>query len=220
LKKKEKIKIMMAEDHISARQAYVAALEDEENFVVIGDAGNGLDLLKLMEKKKPDIVITDLEMPVMNGYQLLEIIRERHKDVRVIVLSMHDEDYYISDLILKGASAYLPKRCDLDDIIYTINKVYKDGYYFTQPVSKIVVKTSLNDQKFKPFYEELGLSARELEVLKLICQEKSNKDIAEKLDISMPTVDYHRQGIYKKTQSTSVVGLVKFAVKNGLTDVN
>jgi DNA-binding NarL/FixJ family response regulator len=220
VKKKDKIKIMMAEDHKSARQAYVSLLKDEENIEVLGDASNGLDLLKLMEKKEPDIVITDLEMPVMNGYQLLEIIKERFKNVKVIVLSMHDEDYYISDLIIKGASAYLPKRCELEDIIFTINKVYVDGYYFNTPVSKIVVSSSLNDQKFKPFYEELGLSTRELEVLKLICEEKTNKEIAMKLDISLSTVDYHRQSIYRKTQSTSLVGLVKYAVKNGLTDIN
>lgn len=209
----------MAENHKSARQAYISMLEDEENLLVIGDAGNGLDLLKLMEKQVPDIVITDLEMPIMNGYQLLEIIKEKYKDVKVIVLSMHDEDYYVSDLILRGASAYLPKRCELDDIIFTVNTVYKDGYYFTSPVSKIVVSSSLGDQKFKPFYEELGLSGRELEVLKLICEEKTNKEIAEVLEISLATVDYHRQNIYKKTQSTSLVGLVKYAVKNGLTDM-
>jgi DNA-binding NarL/FixJ family response regulator len=132
---------------------------------------------------------------------------------------MHDEDYYVSDLILKGASAYLPKRCELDDIVYTINKVYNDGYYFTKPISKMVVNNSIGDQKFKPFYEELGLTVRELEVLKLICQEKSKKDIARVLEISVPTVDYHRQSIYRKTQSNTLVGLVKYAVKNGLTDI-
>ncbi|MCC6372850.1 MAG: response regulator transcription factor [Bacteroidia bacterium] len=219
MKKKEKIKIMMAEDHKSARQAYISMLEDEENFLVCGDAGNGMDLLKLMDKKVPDIVITDLEMPVMNGYQLLEIIKERYKEVKVIVLSMHEEEYYVSDLILRGANAYLPKRCELDDIIYTINKVHSDGYYFTRPVSKLVVSNSLGDQKFKPFYEELGLTPRELEVLKLICEEKANKNIADILEISLPTVDYHRQSIYKKTQSTSIVGLVKYAIRNGLTDL-
>ena len=209
----------MAEDHKSARQAYISMLEDEENFAVIGDAGNGVDLLKLMERKIPDIVITDLEMPVMNGFQLLETIKERHKDVKVIILSMHDEDYYVSELILRGANAYLPKRCELDDIIYTINKVHRDGFYFTHPVSKMVVSSSLSDKKFKPYYEELGLTIRELEVLKLICEEKPNKIIAEILDISLPTVDFHRQSIYKKTQSNSLVGLVKYAVKNGITDI-
>jgi DNA-binding NarL/FixJ family response regulator len=219
IKKKDKIKIMMAEDHKSAREAYIGMLEDEENLIVIGDASNGLDLLKLMEKQVPDIVITDLEMPIMNGYQLLEVIKEKHPTVKVIVLSMHDESDYVSDLVLRGASAYLPKRCGLDDIIYTVNAVYKDGYYFTNPVSKMVVTTSLKDQKFKPFYEKLGLSGREIEILKLICEEKTNKDIAELLEISLATVDYHRQSIYKKTQSNSIVGLVKYAVKNGLTDV-
>lgn len=210
----------MAEDHKSAREAYVAMLEDEDSFEFLGDAGNGLDLLKLMERNVPDIVISDLEMPVMNGYQLLEIIKERYKTVKVIILSMHDEDFYISDLILKGASAYLPKHCSLDDIIFTVKKVHKDGYYFSQPVSKMVVNTSLIDQNFKPFYEEIGLTAREIEVLKLICQEKTNKEIALKLDISLATVDYHRQSIYRKTQLNSLVGLVKYAIKNGLTDIN
>ncbi len=208
----------MAEDHKSARQAYVAMLGDEENFSVIGDAPNGLEVLKLMEHRLPDILITDLEMPIMNGYQLLEAVKEKHKDVKVIVLSMHDEDYYISDLILRGASAYLPKQCALEDIVFTINKVCTDGFYFTQPVSKMVVNSSLNDKKFKPFFEELGLTLRELEVLKLICEEKSNKEIARILDIASGTVDFHRQSIYRKTQLNSVVGLVKYAIRNGLTE--
>lgn len=209
----------MAEDHNSARQAYVALLKDEKNFSILGDAGNGLDLLKLMEKREPDIVLTDLEMPVMNGYQLLETIKEKYPKVKVIVLSMHEESYYVSDLILRGASAYLPKRCDIGDIVFTINQVYNDGYYFTKPVSKIIVSNSMSDKNYRPYYEELGFTVRELEILKLICEEKSNKEIADMLDISLSTVDYHRQSIYRKAQATTVVGLVKYAIKNGIAGV-
>lgn len=216
---KEKIKIMMAEDHNSARQAYVSMLEEEENFVVTGHAENGLELLKLIERNVPEIVITDLDMPVMNGSQLIEILKERYPEVKPIVLSMHDEDVYISQLILRGARAYLPKSCSLVEIIQTVNKVHEDGFCFGKRVSKLVVNGTIADNRLKHSLNDFSLTEREVDVLKLLCEEKSNIQIAEKLNITTKTVDFHRQSIYKKTQTSSIVGLVKYAIRKGLTDL-
>lgn len=213
---------MMAEDHTSARQAYISVINDEENMKVIGQASNGEELLKVMETLEPDIVITDLEMPVMNGKQLLAALKLRFPAVKPIILSMHNEDYYISQLILSGACAYLPKSCEIEDIIHTINKVYTDGYYFNASISKIIISASINERKkeSEPFFKQLELTARELDVLKLVCDEKTNKQIADILNLSQATVDFHRQSIYKRTQAISVVGLVKYAIKNGITGLD
>ncbi len=210
----------MAEDHTSARQAYVSMLKDEENFLVTGHAENGLELLRLIEKDAPHIVITDLDMPVMNGAQLITELKVNFPDVKTIVLSMHDEDVYISELIMKGACAYLPKTCALEDIVLTINKVYDEGYYFSQAVSRILLSASLLDKKLKHSLDELNLTEREVEILKLMCEEKSNQQIADQICINVKTVEFHRHSIYKKTQTDSIVGLVKYAVRKGITDLN
>ena|SRR6218665_2571454 len=211
---------MIAEDHTSARQAYAAILGAEPNIRVSGQAGNGLELLKLMEKSRPDIVITDLDMPVMSGSQLIDVIRARFPEVRTIVLSMHNEAEYISQLILNGANAYVPKSSDIEELILAINRVQEEGFYFSKVVSKIIVSNAIKKRDHAGPLKQLALSAREQDVLRLLCDEKTNKQIAESLNISLSTVDFHRQGIYKKTQASSVIGLVKYAIKNGLTDLN
>lgn len=212
----------MAEDHTSARQAYVALLNSDPNFLVTGQAGNAVDLLRLIDEDEPDIVITDLEMPMMSGGRLIGLLRERYPRIRCIVLSMHDEAEYISQLIMDGASAYVTKKSDIDELILAINRVYEDGYHFSQVVSKIIVSNAITqrEKEMEPVFKQLALSPRELDVLKLLCDEKSNKQIAEALSISLATVDFHRQSIYKKTQASSVIGLVKYAIKNGITSLD
>jgi DNA-binding NarL/FixJ family response regulator len=212
---------MIAEDHTSARQAYAAILGAEPNMLVSGQAGNGLDLVKLMEKHRPDIVITDLDMPVMSGSKLIDVMKVRFPEVKTIVLSMHNEAEYISQLILDGANAYVPKSSDIEELILAINRVYEEGFYFNKVVSKIIVSNAIKKRdNMEPVFKQLSLSAREQDVLKLLCDEKTNKQIAESLNISLSTVDFHRQSIYKKTHASSVIGLVKYAIKNGITDLN
>ena len=211
-----KIKIMMAEDHASARQAYVALLQDEPNFAVTGHAPNGYELLKLIEKQEPHIVITDLDMPVMNGSKLIEVLKVRFPRVKPIVLSMHDEAEFISQLILHGACAYLPKTCNFEELVLTVNKVFEEGYYFNPFVSRIIMSSS---SAVDHAGRELDLSPREIDVLKLICMEKSNHEIARLLNISINTVSYYRQNIFRKTESGSVIGLYKYALKNGVVAV-
>jgi DNA-binding NarL/FixJ family response regulator len=211
----QKIKIMMAEDHASARQAYVALLQEEPNFMVTGHAANGYELLKLVEEQEPHIVITDLDMPVMNGSKLIEVLRARFPKVRPIVLSMHDEAEFISQLILHGACAYLPKACHFEEVVFTINKVYEEGYYFNPFISRVIMSSNgAVDHASK----DMGLSPREIDVLRLICMEKSNNDIARLLNISINTVSSYRQNIFRKTESGSVIGLYKYALKNGVVE--
>jgi DNA-binding NarL/FixJ family response regulator len=211
---------MMADDHHSARQAYARIIEDEDNLCVIGHAGNGVELLELVEKEEPHIVLLDLDMPVMNGTEALKILTEKYPEVKIIILSTHNEDYYISELLIMGACAYLPKNCNLEDLITTINKVNDDGFFFNKSISKLVVTSTLQDKKFNAIINQLSLTERETDVLKYVCEEKTNKQIAEFLDISTDTVDFHRKSIYRKTHSRSIVSLVKYAIKNGITSVD
>ena len=206
----------MAEDHHSAREAYVAVLSDEENFNVIGQAANGFELIKLIEIKEPDVVLVDVEMPVMDGFRTITILKERFPKVKPIVLTMHEESYYVAQLILCGARAYLPKSCSINDLVLTINKVYTDNFYFNEALSRLIVSTSFKEQKFQQQLRHINLSEREIEVLRLVCDEKSAKDIALKLSITIDTVNTHRRNIYAKTNSSTLIGLIKFALKNGI----
>lgn len=210
----------MADDHHSARQAYARIIEDEDNLSVIGHAANGLELLKLLENDEPDIVLLDLDMPLMNGTEALKVLNEKYPGIRTIILSTHNEDYYISELLIMGACAYLPKNCNIDDLITTVNKVYTDGFFFNTSISKLVVSSTLQDKKFDAVLNQLALTERETDVLKYVCDEKTNKQIAEFLDITTDTVDFHRKSIYRKTHSKSIVSLVKYAIKNGITSVD
>ncbi|MCC6372227.1 MAG: response regulator transcription factor [Bacteroidia bacterium] len=212
----KKIRIMMAEDHHSARQAYLSVLSEESNFQIIGEAPNGFELLKLIEKRVPDIVLVDIEMPVMDGFRTITILKEKYPDIKPIVLSMHNESYYISQLILCGARAYLSKSCSMEELIEAVNKVYTDGFYFSESLSRVIVSSSFKDRKFQENLRHIALSEREIEVLRLVCAEKSNRQIAEQLGIVTETVDYHRRNIYRKTKSSSLIGLIKYAIKNGI----
>lgn len=216
MKSQQPIRIMMAEDHASARQAYVAMLSGEPNFKITGHAGNGYELLKLVERNEPHIVLTDLSMPVMNGGRLIEVLNARFPKVKAIVLSMHDEAEYISQLILNGACAYIPKKCDFEELVLTINKVHEEGYYFNSLISRIIMSSS---DSIQAAGRELDLSPREIDVLKLICAEKENREIAAALRLSINTVSSYRQSIFKKTRSETVIGLYKYALRKGIVEV-
>ncbi len=212
-----KIKIMIADDHLAVMQSIISRLNEEENIVVIGQATNGKQLIDLIEKEEPDIAIIDLEMPIMTGAEAVKIIAANFPKVKPIMLSGYYSEYFISELVKMGACAYLAKNFDIDEVINTINKVYEEGYYFNKKVAKIFV-TEQSKKTFENIIKQISLTEREVEVLTLVCKEKSNKEIALQLNITYDTVDFHRKNIYKKTNSSNVVGLVKYAIKSGIVD--
>lgn len=211
--KSSKIKIILVEDHISARQAYSRVIEDEVNLSVIGEASNGAELLDLLKESLPDVILLDLEMPVLNGYKTLPILKVQYPEIKVIVLSTHNEAYLVASLLQNGANSFLPKNCSLEDIILAINKVYLEGYFFDASISKLIVKDLITNSN------SLRLSDQEIKVLKLFCDGKSYKEIAESLYISLNTVKFHLKNIYKKTEMPSIASLVKYAIRNGITEV-
>lgn len=206
----------MAEDHHSARQAYVAMLNKVESFKVIGEACNGFELLKLVAKREPDVAIVDVEMPVMDGFKTISTLKERFPKVKPIVLTMHHETYYVAQLVLCGARAYLPKSCLIEDLVLTIKKVYQEGFYFNESISRMIVAGSAKDHKFQQSFRNLNLTETEIDVLLLLCNEKTTSEIAEKLGMNCETVDSHQRSIYRKTKSNTLVGLIKFALRNGV----
>lgn len=212
---REPIKIAVAEDHYLFREGLIALLDDEEDISLAFDVSNGEELLQGIENTMVDIVLIDLNMPVMNGQQTLRLLKERYPEVRPIVLSMYSSNDYISDAIRLGARGFLPKNCNVDQVVDAIYAVKEQGYYFDDEISKSQIFRLVHEIGIDPTFKSEELSKREVDVLELICDEKSNNEIADKLCISVRTVEVHRQNLLRKTNAKNVAGLVVYAIKNG-----
>lgn len=215
---KNPIKLAVVDDQHLFRQGLISLLGEFEDLTMEIEAANGSELLEQLKTKKPDVVILDLEMPVMDGIETTINLQKKYPDLKVLILTMHNEEEIILHLIEKGAHGFLLKDNQIETIVDAIYAVMENGYYFNDHVSKVMVRGLMNNQKIKPGFVDAGLSEREIEVVKLICKEFTNKEIAEKLFISVRTVDGHREKILQKTKAKNTVGIVMYAVKNGLVD--
>jgi DNA-binding NarL/FixJ family response regulator len=214
----KKIGVVVAEDQELMRTALISLLNENKKITVTGEAENGKKVLDLLKNGKTDIVLMDLEMPVMNGRECLGIIRKKFPDVKVVILSMYDEEALVIDLITQGANAYLSKGCSSTVLYEAILTVYKEGAYFDRNVSKAMLSNLLRQKGINPLMDELSLSKRELEVMQELCRGKTNKEIADGFRISSSTIDFHRSNIYKKTKSKNITDLVKYAIRHKFID--
>lgn len=211
-----KIRVALAEDHQILRQGMMAMLSTEEDFEMVFDVSNGAELIERLTKNSVDVVILDIQMPIMNGLDALKIIAQKYPEIKVIMLSSYYENEMIYQAITDGAKGFLPKHAEIEVVIEALNKVMLEGYYFDDKVTpKLISMLTKNGIIFPPF-ELDTLSNRELEILPLICQGMKNKEIAEQLFISERTVENHRKNLFIKTKSKNAYGLVIYAIKNGL----
>ncbi|NRA10909.1 MAG: response regulator transcription factor [Crocinitomicaceae bacterium] len=213
---KKPIRIAIAEDHALVRQGMVALLKEEKDINLVFDVSDGSALLQQLKKNKVDVVLLDLEMPIVNGHQALRIIAERYSTVHVIIISMHYSDPFISECITMGAKGFLPKNCDFETVVDAIYAVHEQGYYFDDKISRSLLKKLEKDKEQGTTISGNPLTSREHQILELICNGKTNKIIAELLAISIRTVESHRKSISDKTNSHNIAGLVLYAVKNEL----
>ena len=217
---KKPIRIAIAEDHQLFRDGLAALLNDENEIKVEFDVSNGEELLDKLKTNKIDVVLIDLNMPVLNGQQTLKILSTRYPSVRSIVLSMYDTGDYILDTIKLGARGFLPKHCNIEKVVDAIYAVHEQGYYFDDEVSKSQIFKLVNEIGIQPVFKNEQLSEREKDVLELICEEKTNNEIAALLCISVRTVEVHRLNLLRKTNAKNVAGLVIYAIKNGYFRIN
>lgn len=216
---KKNIRIAIAEDHELVRQGIINLLSDEEGLTIVSEVENGAELLNELRTKTVDIILLDLEMPVMGGKEALKVITSRYPSIRVIILSMHYSDDFIIDSIGAGARGFLPKNCDIEKVIDAIHAVHNQGYYFDDKMSKALLVRVMENKDIHPIFSNEALTSREIEIVKYICDGKTNKDIADDLHLSIRTVEVHRKHISKKTNATNVVGVVVYAIKNGFYKV-
>lgn len=214
------INLAIADDHKIFREGLKATLEDCPDLNILFEAGNGIELVKQLAAKTPDVVLMDIKMPEMDGMQATAFIQENFSQVKVLALSMYNEDKYILDMMKAGASGYLLKNAEPQEIIDAVFTVYKKGFYFNEHLSITLIKQLMEKSSLKTKgKEETELNEREIEVLKLICQEKQNTEIADKLFLSVRTVEGYRTKLFEKTGSKNIVGLVIYAIKKGIIDV-
>jgi DNA-binding NarL/FixJ family response regulator len=215
----KKIKLLIADDHEIFRDGFKLMLSKFSDIQLIGEAENGKKLLELAKKFKPDVVITDIKMPVMDGIEATQKIIELFPQIGIIGLSMFDEDDLIVDMLEAGARGFLIKNAGKYEITEAIRTVYSgDPYYCkttSNKLSKRIAKSHFNPFKKNDKLED-EFSHRDREIIYLICREYTNKEIADKLFLSIRTVEGYRLKIQEKMNVKNTVGLVIYAVKNGL----
>ncbi len=212
------IKISIVDDETLFIEGIVLLLSDQKNIKVVSTATSGTKLLEYLSYSSsenfPSIVLVDIQMKPMNGFELVEILREKYPELRIVILSSHYKKCILGHMIKLGVSAFIPKNANKKTLVQTIISVFLCGVYFTQQDQQMLI-SYMNDKPKKPTYNAIEeLSCREREVLKLICQEMTNQEIADKLFISKRTVESHRQRILDKVGAKNTVGLVVYAIVN------
>lgn len=215
---KEKIRLVIADDHEIFRDGFKLMLSKFTDIQLVGEAEDGERLVELAKKTKPDVIITDIKMPVMDGIEATQKIATLFPQIGIIGLSMFDEDDLIVDMLEAGAKGFLIKNAGKFEITEAIRTVYDGDPYYCKTtslkLSKRIAKSRFNPFKKSDNMEEF--SAREREIIYLICKELTNKEIGDKLFLSIRTVEGYRLKIQEKMNVKNTVGLVIYAVKNGL----
>ena len=219
----EKIKIGLVDDQLLFRQGMAALIGSVEGFSLVMEADNGENCLSRLAEleNRPDILLMDMEMPGIDGMQLNEILHKRFPSVKVIVVSVHAGERLIARMIDEGACGYLVKNCDKTELVTAVNTVFSTGFYINSSVLKAIQHSSGNRQQAPKNFMGIPvvLTAREKEILLLICQELSTPEIADRLFLSTRTVEGHRNNLLLKTGCKNTAGLVLFAVKYHIYEV-
>lgn len=204
----EFITITIADDHPMLRKGVIALFESDPKLKVIDEAANGKELLEKIQERKPDIILLDLEMPVMDGREALIVIKDKFPEVKIIVFTSHFSHELLHYYKEKGVNAYIPKEAALDLLLDAVHSVMEHDCYFDNFADENFLIRSGSDTC------KLLLTKREIEVLKLICAGMNNEEIGERLNIAVSTADYHRKNIHAKTKMNKMSLLVLWAVRN------
>lgn len=210
-----KIKVAIADDYKIYRDGLKVGLAADDNLQVSLEADNGEDLLNGLKENAADVIIMDLKMPIMDGMEATKEVRKKFPSIKVLVVTMYEDDKFIIHLMENGANGYLLKNADSDAIRKAIYAVHENGYYFNDLVNKALLKRLVLKGNIKPsFNQDVDFTERELEVLKLICEEKTADEIGKEIFLSPRSVEGIRTRLIEKIGVRNTAGLVMFAIKN------
>ncbi|GGE99626.1 response regulator [Hymenobacter cavernae] len=212
------IRVVLTDDHAIIRDGISSLLRDESGLEVVGEAANGQQLLEFLETASADVVLLDLNMPIMDGFTTIGHLRRLHPEVKVLVLSMLDHERYVAQALEAGALGYALKNTGRSELIYAISSVANGHQFLCTAIGMALLRRL---QTSEPVTNNEApkagiLSKRELEVLRLIAEGMTNAEIADKLFTSKRTIETHRQNIIEKTQAKNTAALIKYAVSNGM----
>ena len=217
-----KIKVIIAEDHTIVRKGLCALLQGEPDIEVVGEAENGREAIKIVEKLLPDVVLMDIAMPGLNGLDTTRQLKKRFPKLKILILTMHDNEEYIFETLRAGASGYLIKRSAPNELISAIQSVYRDESYLSPAISKKVIEGFVQSggQTVMEDVDYVKLTVREREVLQLIAEGNANREIARLLHISIKTVESHKAHIMEKLDIRNIAELTQYAIRKGLISLN
>jgi DNA-binding NarL/FixJ family response regulator len=213
----EQIRVAIADDHILFRAGVKTALSMHRDIRIVAEADNGMQLLNLLKHINPDVILLDIQMPIMDGMTTLPEIKRLYPEIKVVMLTMHNDHSMISRLLELGANGYLTKNSDSEVIYEAVKTVFEKEYYINHLTNKALIDV-LRGKTARPVAtpEEAKLNEKEITILRMMCEEKSTKEIADLVDLSPRTVEAIRDRLKVKTGAKSVAGLVMYAVKAGI----
>jgi DNA-binding NarL/FixJ family response regulator len=216
MKSSTPIRIILADDHEIFRDGFKAMIKKQPSVALIGEASNGEELVELTRQLKPDVVVTDIKMPKMDGLQATKVLSRELPEIGIVALSMIDEENLIVDMMEAGAKGYLLKNAHKTEIIEAIKAVNEGNIYYCDGASAKLTRMIAKSDKI-PFNKKSSkpeLSQKEIEVVLLICQEKTNKEIADELNLSIRTIEGYRDRIFEKIGARNSAGVVIYAIRN------
>ena len=213
------IKVAIADDHKIFRKGVILSLKPYHNIQFVLEAENGEELIQGVEGAKPDIILMDLKMPVKDGIETTKYLNKHFPAIRILILTMYEDERFVGHLMDSGANGYLLKSTDPEEIKQGIMDVMRTGFYLNNFVNRVLIKKNYSKQKFNPsLNSEVVISEREKEVLSLVCLEYTAQEIAQKMDISARTVEAIKDRLMERFGVKNSVGLVFFAMKNSLIE--
>jgi DNA-binding NarL/FixJ family response regulator len=215
--KQPKRNVIIVDDHTLFRNGLRILLNTLEDYQVVAEAANGKQFLDLLEDSVPDLVLLDINMPVMDGIEAATIAQKLYPGLKIITLSMYGEEDYYYKMVNAGVKGFVLKNSDIKEVKSALDVVYEGGSFFSSELLQNLVNSLKSSSKSKESHAEL--SEREMEILILICQGLSNQEIGDKLFISKRTVDKHRANILEKSESKNTAQLVVYAIKNKLVEL-
>lgn len=210
------IKMLLVDDHEIVRDGLKTLMESQHGVDIVAEAKNGLEALEVCKNIEIDIVVMDVNMPEMDGIQATQKIKDKYPEVKILALTMSDNDVHIRKMIEAGASGYILKNAGRDELKRAFEALMNDQHYFSDSATQSVMMELVRNKGKSSAGTDAQITKRELEILGLIIKEHTNQEIAEKLFISVRTVDAHRRNLLQKTGARNTAGLVRYALENGL----
>lgn len=214
----ETINILLVDDHTLIREGLKLILKKNKNFKIIGEASNGIEAIRYIDKNadKVHVVMLDITMPELDGFEVAKIVRQNHPEIKILALTMHSEESYITKMIDVGVHGYVLKDSNLEDLSTAIKTILEGKPYYSSDVSAIMINSLMNKDKKKDNGELDNLTDREVEIINLITEGFKSSEIADQLKLSTRTIEVHRRNLMKKLDVKNTAELVSFVLKSKL----